>query len=417
MRLKHEIPAALLLMFVGHNPQIFAAGRPSPTSAKTSAIPSKNTNAVRQPAAPSCAVPTSHSEMDKLLLILVQKHVLSADEAATVRAEVESDQENVAGGPAPHSEQTPIVAQSDSGNRDEVNSEIAPKLPFKISGYGQVRWTSLPGAGSTFQLRRGRISLDGDIHKIASYKIQIEALNTPALLDAYFQLKPASYANFTFGQFKIPFSQENLISSSDLLTIERSQVVNSLVPGRDIGSNGRDIGADFSGSYDFSHSAGVEYAVGVFNGAGIDRKDDNNRKDFAARLVIHPLQGLSVAGDYYNGAAGTTEIARDREAAEIAYTYRPLTLQGELIWGRDAAIHEQGWYGLAAWRFSEKWEGIFRADAFDPDRSRTRNITTTYIGGFNWYFVTHLKWQLNEGAQNQQNRLRNVFLSQLQFKF
>ena len=122
------------------------------------------------------------------------------------------------------------------------------------------------------------------------------------------------------------------------------------------------------------------------------------------------------AGDYYNGAAGIAEAARDRQGAEIAYKYRPLTLQGEIIWGRDGATHDQGWYGLAAWRFSEKWEGVFRADAFDPDRS-TGNMTSTYIGGFNWYFAAHLKWQLNEGAQSQQNRLRNVFLSQLQFKF
>lgn len=410
MRLKFEIPAALLLMFIGNTSRAFAADGPKPMHPKASAIFSK-------PGAPSCNVAAADSEMDKLLLILVQKHVLSADEATSVRAELRSDEENIAREPALRTQQPPMVAQSDSADRDQLKQEGNPKFPFKISGYGQVRWTSLPGAGSTFQLRRGRISLDGDIHKIASYRIQIEALNTPALLDAYLQLKPASFANFTFGQFKIPFSQENLISSSDLLTVERSRVVNSLVPGRDTGSNGRDIGAVFTGSYNVSHSAGVDYAFGVFNGAGIDRKDDNNRKDFAARLAVRPFQGLSLAGDYYNGAAGTAEVARDRQSAEIAYTYRPLTLQGEFIWGRDGALHEQGWYGLAAWRFTKAWEGVFRADAFNPDRSTIGNMTSAYIAGFNWYFAPHLKWQLNEGAQNQQNRLRNVFLSQLQFKF
>jgi phosphate-selective porin OprO and OprP len=417
MRLKYEIPAALLLMFIGNTSRTFAADGPKPTPANASNVANKDANATSQPAASSCNVAAADSEIDKLLLILVQKHVLSADEATSVRAELRSDDEDIASEPALRTQQPPIIAQSDSADRDELKQEGNPKFPLKISGYGQVRWSSLPGAGSTFQLRRGRISLDGDIHKIARYKIQVEALNTPALLDAYLQLKPASYANFTFGQFKVPFSQENLIPSSGLLTVERSQVVNSLVPGRDIGSNGRDIGADFSGSYSFSRSAGVDYAAGIFNGAGIDRKDDNNRKDFAARLAVRPFHGLSFAGDYYNGDAGTAEVTRDRQDAEFAYTYRPLTLQGEFISGRDRAIHEQGWYGLAAWRFSEKWEGVFRADAFDPDRAKTGNITSTYIGGFNWYFATHLKWQLNEGAQSQQNRLRNVFLSQLQFKF
>lgn len=412
MRLKFEIPAALLLMFIGNTSRAFAADGPKPMHPKASAIFS-------EPGAPSCDVASSDSEMQKLLLILVQKNLLSAGEAASVRAELKNNDENPGDAPAARIQQTAVVSQSDSDDHSDSQHESTqtPKLPFRISGYGQVRWTSLPGAGSTFQLRRGRISLDGDIHKIASYRIQIEALNTPALLDAYLQLKPASFANFTFGQFKIPFSQENLISSSDLLTVERSRVVNSLVPGRDTGSNGRDIGAVFTGSYNVSHSAGVDYAFGVFNGAGIDRKDDNNRKDFAARLAVQPFQGLSLAGDYYNGAAGTAEVARDRQSAEIAYTYRPLTLQGEFIWGRDGALHEQGWYGLAAWRFTKAWEGVFRADAFNPDRSTIGNMTSAYIAGFNWYFAPHLKWQLNEGAQNQQNRLRDVFLSQLQFKF
>lgn len=416
MRLKYEIPAALLLMFIGYNSRTFAADGPKPAPTKTSA-PSTNANTATRPAAPSCNIASPDSEMDKLLIILMQKHVLSAEEAASVRVELKSGDENAAKETVTLARQTPVALPSESGHRDDLRSEDDPKLPFTISGYGQIQWKSLPGSGGTFQLRRGRISLDGDIHRIASYKIQVEALNSPSLLDAYLQIKPASYANLTFGQFKIPFSQENMISSSDLLTIERSQVVNSLVPGRDIGSNGRDIGANFSGSYDVSHSAGVDYAFGVFNGAGIDRKDDNNRKDFAARLAVRPFQGLSLAGDYYNGAAGATELARDRQDAEIAYTYRPLTLRGEFIWGRDGALHEQGWYGLGAWRFSKQWEGVFRADAFDPDRSKTGNTTSAYIAGFSWYFATHLKWQLNEGTQNQQGKLRNVFLSQLQFKF
>lgn len=418
MRLKYEILAALSLMFIGYNSRTFAADGPKLALAEGTSTATKKTGKgmVSRPAASSCEV-AADSEMDKLLLVLVQKHVLRADEAASVRAELKSGGEKADKEPVTLTRQTPFVLPSDSGHRDDRRSEAYPKLPFTISGYGQIQWTSLPGSGSTFQLRRGRISLDGDIHKIASYKIQVEALNSPALLDAYLQIKPARYANLTFGQFKIPFSQENLISSSDLLTIERSQVVNSLVPGRDIGSNGRDIGADLCGSYGLSHSAGVDYAFGVFNGAGIDRKDDNNRKDLAARLAIRPFNGLSLAGDYYNGAAGTAELARDRQDAEIAYTYRPLTLRGEFIWGRDGAIHEQGWYGLAAWRFSEKWEGVFRADGFDADRSKSENTTTTYIAGFNWYFATHLKWQLNEGAQKQKDRLRNVLLTQLQFKF
>lgn len=365
------------------------------------------------------------SEMDRLLAILVQKHLLSKQDAETVRAEVKKDEQSPSVSSAT---QAPTATQSHDNAAQSVvqgqpttpadrAQEVKPKLPFTISGYGQVQWSSSPGSGSTFQLRRGRISVDGDIHKLASYKIQVDVLNSPALLDAYLQLKPLRYANLTFGQFKVPFSQENLRSSSDLLTVERSQVVNSLVPGRDNGSQGRDIGAGVAGSHDFTHSTGMDYVVGIFNGAGIDRKDDNNRKDFAVRLSLRPFESLALSGDYYNGAAGPTETARDRQSAEVSYTYRPLTLLSEFIWGRDGSIHKQGWYGLAAWRFSKPWEGVFRADGYDPDRSKAENATDTYVGGFNWYFATNLKWQLNEGLQNKQGTVKNVFLSQLQFQF
>jgi hypothetical protein len=379
-----------------------------------------------QNASSSCEDSRQASEMERLLSILVQKRLLSPNEAANVRAEVKKDEQESSSvssavqrspvGPC-RNQSVASAQKSESSPLEQRVQEVNAKLPFEIGGYGQVQWDTLPGSGSTFLIRRGRISVDGDIRRLASYKIQIEALNSPALLDAYLQLKPLRYANFTFGQFKVPFSEESQRSSSDLFTVERSQVVNSLVPGRDNGSQGRDVGADVGGSYNFAHSAGVDYAFGIFNGAGIDRKDDNNRKDFAARLSLHPFRGLALAGDYYNGAAGPTLLARDRQEGEVAYAQGPLTLLGEFIWGRDGATHKQGWYGLAAWRFSSPWEAVFRADGYDGDRSKADNTTTTYLGGFNWYFARGLKWQVNEGLQSQRSAVKNTFLSQLQFRF
>lgn len=418
-----------LIVALGYPPVASAAN-----CAKSSAGSSYEAKKAAETGAPathtdSCqtSAPPPVSEMDRLLAILVQKHVLNNDEATTVRAEVkEEEQEPIASDSSPAQPQVaglsagngvqPTAVDQDSTSKERTEG-VTEKLPFKISGFGQVQWTSLPGSGSTFQLRRGRVSIDGDIHKFASYRIQVEALNSPTLLDAYLQLKPLHYAWLTFGQFKVPFSQENLRSSKDLFTIERSQVVNGLVPGRDNGSNGRDIGADVGGSFNMSDSAGIDYAVGIFNGAGINRKDDNNRKDAAARLALRPFRGLALAGDYYKGAAGSTEVAHDRQGAEIAYAYLPLTLMGEFIWGRDGVIRKQGWYGLAAWRFSKRWEGVFRADGFDPNRSLAQNTSNAYLGGLNWHFASGLKWQVNEGAQNKQSKLKNLFLSQLQFQF
>jgi phosphate-selective porin OprO/OprP len=401
-------------------------------------------------------------EVDRLLEILVRKRVLTREEAASVRAEVKQESQapaatapaatasapeatsaavspsapatkasapaasasmpapSVAASRAPAAPQAAKTTETPGEhktNLQERAQELTAKLPFKLSGYGQLQWSSLPGAGSTFQLRRERIVVSGDEGKLANFRVEVEASRTPSLLDSYVRLNFSPYAKLTFGQFKVPFSQESLRFASTLLTVERSQVVNSLVPGRDNGSNGRDIGVQLGGSYNFSETAGVDYAVAVLNGATVDRKDDNNRKDFAGRLAVRPLRGLSVAGDYYNGALGANEVPRARQGAEIAYTYRPLTLMGEFIWGHDGAVREQGWYGLGAWRFSKQWEGVVRVDSYDPDRSLAGVTATSYLGGVNWYFAPGLRWQLNYGREDSQNRTRNLFLSQIQFQF
>ena len=72
----------------------------------------------------------------------------------------------------------------------------------------------------------------------------------------------------------------------------------------------------------WQRSPAIEYTFGVFNGAGIDSSDNNNRKDEAVLLVAHPWTGLSLAGEFLHGAAGAKDVARDREGAELVHTFR-----------------------------------------------------------------------------------------------
>ena len=83
---------------------------------------------------------------------------------------------------------------------------------------------------------------------------------SPLLLDAYAVYKPLSFLRITAGQFLIPFSRENTETPDrDLLTVDRSQVVNALVARSGDGSNGlqdsignqngRDIGIQASGTF------------------------------------------------------------------------------------------------------------------------------------------------------------------------
>lgn len=367
------------------------------------------------------------SQVDRLLDILVRKHLLTAQEVAEVRAEAaeqpaSTSAEETRSAAAALSQATAQLTAppppSASPNQAPTHlPEGLPRLPFTITGYGQGQWTSQPGTNSTFRLRRARLRVTGDIGNMGIYWLELDAVNSPALLDAYATIGPRPYLKFTAGQFRIPFSQESLWASANLPMVERAQVVNDLVPGRDNGSNGRDIGADLTGSYNVRGNAGVDYAFGVFNGAGINKTATNNHKNIAARFVARPVAGLSFAGDYYNGNTGPAETSRDRQGAEYRYERRPLLLMGEFIQGNDGPLHRYGWYALQGWQFSPKWQGLIRVDSFDANTAVKNSTTTIYLGGLNWLMAKNLRFQLNAGSQDQKNTWKPDLLSQLQFSF
>src|SRR5208283_660183 len=116
----------------------------------------------------------------------------------------------------------------------------------------------------------------------------------------------------TAGQFLVPFSLESLTQDRNLETIDRSQVVSALAARKgdlanklvdSIGNqNGRDIGIQVSGSFlHIENRYLVDYYLALLNGAGVNTLDNNQSKDFAGRLVLHPFKILDIGASYYNG--------------------------------------------------------------------------------------------------------------------
>jgi hypothetical protein len=376
--------------------------------------------------------PAQASEVDRLLDLLVRKHVLSEEDAATFREEAKKEQDSevnpaieekrqeaVAIGATPERAHAVVEKKNQEAERKEQPVTGASKI--KLSGYVQTRFTSAVGpANGTLEIRRARLAVEGNLAPRVAYKMEVDAVRSPVLLDARLDYTLRPFAKFTVGQFKVPFSQENLESDRDLTFIERSLAGLLLVPGRDTGNNGRDDGLQLSGTVARSDGRPLfDYAVGVFNGAGINRRDDNRRKDGAARLVVYPIAGLALAGDYYNGAIGVTNIPRERADVEFAYTRKLYSLRGEYIWGHDGPIRRYGWYSQFACRFQPKWEALARFDTFDLKRHSGRDATKTYLVGVNWYLTNWVKLQANYGLVDDEARadLTDLVLSQLQFQF
>jgi phosphate-selective porin OprO and OprP len=283
---------------------------------------------------------------------------------------------------------------------------VTASKPLRLSGYINARYRDDPTIHDGFDLRRARLVLRGDLGKGFDFKLQAELAGSAAkLLDAALGWRHADALKVTAGQFKIPFSQENLISSNKLETVNRSQVVEALVArGRDVIGNqvGRDIGVMASGTAPFGKpGAGVDYALGVFNGSGINTTDTNDRKDLVGRVVVRPVEGLSIGGSGYSGRF-TLPVAPDRDdlrrrvGGEIAYQKGPWLFKGEYISGTDAHVDREGWYAMGCWfAIPSTLQAVAKYDAYDPNTAVSGNQTSIATLGANVIFSPSAFVQLN----------------------
>jgi phosphate-selective porin len=356
---------------------------------------------------------------DDILNILIQKKLIAQKEADSLRAEAA------------------IAAQ---GNLSKIKAfPVNASKKLTLGGYTQVRYQALEETGKPdgFDIRRARLDVKGNISPYWGYRVQFDLAGSPKLLDAYVDLKLNETLNLTIGQAKIPFSLENLASSTQLLLIDRSQVVEALTArGKDpVGNqNGRDIGLLLGGTLvKLKSRPVVDYRLGVYNGAGINVADNNERKDYAARLIVHPVAGLDISGAYYDGSRLVPEVKtenvvttpaanvnRDRYGFDLSYDLKNFSLRSEYIHGKDNQTEREGYYVMGGYSFfQKKWQLVAKYDFYDADKAKADDASTWAVLGINYFVNANTKLQANytfkdeEGASID-NNFANV---QLQIGF
>ncbi len=224
-----------------------------------------------------------------------------------------------------------VVAQGCMGGGDEEGVSIVgffqPQIEYKLQDNVDDEFS--------FTMRRARVAFTGTIPYDIYYYLCMEFspfLGNPGALDAvitYTRFGPR--AKIAMGQFKSPFSLEQNTSCSALHTINRSMVVNNLAsPQRDLGL------MVFGAPHDM-----VSYSVAMMNGAGRGERDDNQSKDYLGRVVVSPLDFLSVGGSCRFGKtpAADEEVVdedeRTRYGVELEFKRDNILVQGEYIYGED----------------------------------------------------------------------------------
>jgi phosphate-selective porin OprO/OprP len=200
-----------------------------------------------------------------------------------------------------------------------------------ITGYGQFDYRGYQGGNhppDTFLVRRARIAVEGKLEHYFDFKVEGDFADTTSTLlrDLYINFHRIDEFQVRLGQFKEPFSQEELRADIYQDFVERS-LVNNLAPSRSPGLMA-------SGVID----KGVfEYQIGAFTGKGLLALNNTNTPEGAVRVRFAPWKntksflgkGLFFGGAFADGRSlGGTSFRGLTESRSFTY-FAPDTINGE----------------------------------------------------------------------------------------
>ncbi len=164
------------------------------------------------------------------------------------------------------------------------------------------------GSPDSFLIRRARLGIEATMYNYYEFRLLPDFAGSSvykSITDAYMNVHYWEGFQFTIGKFKQPFSYEDLIQDRYVPTMERS-MMDQLCPQRDEGAmiHGEKL---FCGRFD--------YALAISNGDPNDSTiDNNNDKDFNARVVVRPFYDANGCGLLHGlqlGLAGSLGVENE----------------------------------------------------------------------------------------------------------
>jgi phosphate-selective porin len=202
------------------------------------------------------------------------------------------------------------------------------------AGFGEEDSTSVG-----FKLARIRPGMRGTLFQpwvryVLSYELSDTSGERDAKFkDAFVEFTKAPMASARLGQYKVPFSLQELCGDQNQLFAERA-VTNVFAPGRE-------AGAQLGGR---TKEKRLAYQIGAFNGAGESRSQDDQGLMYVARAVYDPF------GEYRN--TETAQDAPEDALLHLGAAYRT----GEAGRGFDNQGVVQQISGQDAWNFEVGWK-------------------------------------------------------------
>jgi phosphate-selective porin len=256
-----------------------------------------------------------------------------------------------------------------------------------------------PGDGDVdVDLARRRVGVSGRVTRYVEFEVEREIDSTGRWRDVFADVRANRAIQVRAGQFKVPFSREQLTGPGSLDFIDRSRAADLLAPGRSVGLSVHGRVARRI----------VGYEVGTFAGDGTRSGlpgPATSEPTVAARVTVRPRGGSRRAGaisDVEIGVAAVTSELRDgrtsirgrltssnlffspvlvsgrrlRVGGDFDWRPGPFGVQGEFLRADDARQHQglmgeglpplraQGWYVSGVWAIAGRTAHAHANDSF-----------------------------------------------------
>lgn len=299
--------------------------------------------------------------------------------------------------PAPATPASPALAQAPAAatpaSPQQASAKPAPKSWYdrlRLRGYTQLRYSKIVSGDATapatqsrlrsvqdssitdrsnFSIRRARLVVEGDVTDRLSLYLQPDFATAVSnqsgterregfaqLRDAYvdWYLDKDRHLKLRLGQSKVPVGWENLQSSSNRIPLDRTDAINSAVPGeRDLGVAAYYTPASVQRIWDRLAKNGQKLfgnygaiGVGLWNGQGINRTEQDNALMFTA-MITWPIevgsQVIEIGGsgminrvrpELRSGSVSTVSYDDKRVGLHAVLYPQPFGVQAEWTWGR-----------------------------------------------------------------------------------
>ncbi len=273
-----------------------------------------------------------------------------------------------------------------------LNLDIALSR-LRIWGYGHLWYDYNNSAGKSSnggEVKRIILMADAQITKKLSFFIMYDAAQSE-LHEYYGQYNFASWAQLRIGQFKQPFTLENLYSPTYMSTILYDPSVlylAGIATDPLMGNNvARDTGIMLTGDF-LKNNKGrnlFNYSIGVFNGPGMNIKENNSQKDVIGMLKYMPSRNFLVEGSFligtghalsaspYGNILQGEDYSRHRWNVGIEATFNPFYLRSEYIQGYDGGTHSRGGYVNLVCNLAKSFDLVLNWDYLDKNTSLKKN--------------------------------------------